>query len=219
MEWKVGNSSPEGLGGRTNVEAKAGPSCSAPGMWGALLCCGGRPRAPRGFQQQPRIPHQMPATPPTHPQKNPQPECLQTLPVSPGVQSFQLRTTNSARKEKQHPGSEKRRPLPEHCPAQMLPSPTGISEARPGPGSTPTWVSGVWTVRDPFPEPSLPHASPLSPARGNPGCRFRSRLTHWHPLCPSGGSSTPQRCSQCLGSCGRDFRSAKQARRHSRGEH
>lgn len=34
MEWKVGPSSPEGPGGSTNVEAKGGPSCSAPVRWG-----------------------------------------------------------------------------------------------------------------------------------------------------------------------------------------
>ena len=70
---------------------------------------------------------------------------------------MQLRTTNSARKKNtHHSGSEKSRLLPEHCPAQMLPSPTSVSEAHHGPGSTPTWVSGVWTVLDPtLPKPSL----------------------------------------------------------------
>lgn len=100
----------------------------------------------------------------------------------------------------------------------MLPSPTHVSEACHSPGSTPTWVSGVWTVVDPtLPEPSLlPAPPPLLPGEA-PGCCLRSRLTHWRPLCRPGHSSTPRRCPRCLGSCARDFRSAKQGRRHSRG--
>lgn len=59
------------------------------------------------------------------------------------------------------------------------------------------------------------HRRALRPP-GNYGCCLRSHPTRWRPLCPLGRSSTPRRCRRCLGSCGRDFRSAKQSHHHSR---
>lgn len=149
MEWKVGPSSPEGLGGRHFSAVGEVPSTlRVPAA--ATVSTSGASNAP-----------------PTSPKKLTTQMSPDTSNVSRGAivpaENHQFR-----QEKKQHPGSEKRRPLPEHCPAQMHPSSTRISEARHGPGSAPTWVSGVWTAPDPLPETTPRPCIPSLSRPGNP---------------------------------------------------
>lgn len=131
---------------------------------------------------------------------------------------MQLRTTNSAGK-KTHIIQEARRAVCSQSTAQPRCFLHQQVSLRPitALGVRPRGSQGSGLFLTP-PSPSPPSSlhPPLLPGE-TPGCCLRSRLTHWRPLCRPGHSSTPRRCPRCLGSCGRDFRSARQGRRHSRG--